>query len=314
MIAAYVGVDATTPVDVAAGQGNTTSASIVAPSLTTSVDNALLVMVAGTATTASVAPATGLREQLEVAGTGKAKVVAELADALLGNAGSTGSRTAVATRAGANVGHLIAIRPSGSPPPPDPTSAPSAPQTLAASASSGKVTLTWAAPTNDGGATITGYRVYRATTSGNETLLATIGTALTYQDLAVTNGTRYFYTVAAVNSVGTGALSNEASATPSGTAATVPGAPTSLTAAPLKPRGVLLSWTAPSSNGGSAITGYQIFRSTTAGGEVFLVSVGNVGRYKDTTATSGVTYFYWVEAVNAVGASAHSNEASAIAR
>ncbi|HEX3265104.1 MAG TPA: hypothetical protein VHR16_05495, partial [Candidatus Limnocylindrales bacterium] len=37
---------------------------------------------------------------------------------------------------------------------------------------------------------------------------------LTYTDNAVTNGTTYYYKVAAINSAGTGALSNERSATP----------------------------------------------------------------------------------------------------
>ena len=95
---------------------------------------------------------------------------------------------------------------------------------------------------------------------------------MTFADTAVTNGTRYFYKVAAVNSVGEGGLSGEASATPSAT--TPPGAPTNLTATQAKPHGVTLKWTAPTTTGGSAITGYQILRSTTAGQETFLVAVG----------------------------------------
>ena len=47
-------------------------------------------------------------------------------------------------------------------------SAPTAPQSLAATAGSGSVALTWAAPASNGGATITGYNVYRGTTPGGE--------------------------------------------------------------------------------------------------------------------------------------------------
>jgi fibronectin type 3 domain-containing protein len=131
-------------------------------------------------------------------------------------------------------------------------------------------------------------------------------------DTGVANGTTYFYKVAAVNSVGTGPTSLEASATPA--AATVPSAPRNLTAVPAKPRGVALSWTAPAVTGGSAITGYQIYRGTSPGGEAFLVSVGTGTSYKDTSAVGGVTYYYTVVAVNALGAGPPSNEASAIAR
>ena len=42
----------------------------------------------------------------------------------------------------------------------------------------------------------------------------TTGGALTYTDTGLSNGTTYFYKVAAINSAGTGALSNEVSATP----------------------------------------------------------------------------------------------------
>ena len=54
-----------------------------------------------------------------------------------------------------------------------------------------------------------------------------------------------------------------------------------------------LAWT-PGSNGGSAITGYRIYRGTSAGGETFLANVGNVTSYTDTSAFNGTTYFYKV--------------------
>jgi predicted phage tail protein len=254
-----------------------------------------------------------MTERAEVTSSGKSKLDSEFADQLIGPAGPTGARTATAAKSAANVGQLVALRPSGSPPPPppDPT-APGAPQNLVASASSGKLTLTWSSPASDGGAAVTNYKLYRGTTSGGETLLTTIGNVLTYQDADVVNGQRYFYRVSAVNSVNEGPQSGEVSGTPA--SVSVPGTPTNLTAAPAKPRGVSLKWTPPTSNGGSPITGYEIWRSTASGQEVFLVAVGNVTTYKDTSATSGITYFYWVEAVNGAGAGAHSNEASATAR
>jgi hypothetical protein len=92
---------------------------------------------------------------------------------------------------------------------------PGAPSLNAPTAGNGSVSLSWSAPSSNGGATITDYAVYRATTSGAEALLApTTGGKLTYTDAGLTNGTTYYYKVAAINSAGTGALSNEVSAKP----------------------------------------------------------------------------------------------------
>ena len=73
----------------------------------------------------------------------------------------------------------------------------------------------WTRPSSNGGSAITGYKVYRGTSSGGETLL---GERRQRHDAAPTRpspaGTTYYYKVTAVNAVGEGALSNERSATP----------------------------------------------------------------------------------------------------
>ena len=62
---------------------------------------------------------------------------------------------------------------------------------------------------------VTGYTIKRGTTPGGEsgTPIAT-NTSLPYSDTGLTTGTTYYYVIAAVNSVGTGAYSSEVSATP----------------------------------------------------------------------------------------------------
>jgi fibronectin type 3 domain-containing protein len=77
---------------------------------------------------------------------------------------------------------------------------------------------------------------------------------------------------------------------------------------------VTITWQAPTSNGGSPITGYQISRSTSSGTETFLIAVGSITSYTDTGATSGTRYWYQVAAVNGVGIGAPSSEANARAR
>mgnify|MGYP000850401278 FL=1 len=89
---------------------------------------------------------------------------------------------------------------------------PTTPGSLTATASPGQVVLTWTAATTNPSAPVTAYKVYRGTTSGGETLLATLGAVLTYTDTAVVGGNAYYYKVSAVNLIGEGSLSSEVSA------------------------------------------------------------------------------------------------------
>src|SRR5260370_14090768 len=73
-----------------------------------------------------------------------------------------------------------------------------------------------------------------------------------------------------------------------------------------------LSWSAPKSSGTAAITNYQIYRGTASGAESLLATIGNTTIYNDDSAVAGVKYFYYVRAVNSVGAGAASNEDSAL--
>ena len=91
---------------------------------------------------------------------------------------------------------------------------------------------------------------------------------------------------------------------------TAPGAP-SLTSASGADGSVSLQWSAPSSNGGAAITNYNVYRATASGAETLLTQVGNVTSYTDSPVTNGTTYYYEVSAVNSVGEGAVSNERSA---
>src|SRR2546421_9103195 len=88
------------------------------------------------------------------------------------------------------------------------SSPPYAPTNLVATAGNAQVGLTWQAPGSNGGSAITNYKIYRGTTSGGKTLIATIGNQLSYSDGGLTNGVTYYYQVSAVNNVGEGPRSN----------------------------------------------------------------------------------------------------------
>jgi parallel beta-helix repeat protein len=95
-----------------------------------------------------------------------------------------------------------------------PCTVPSAPQNLTAVAGNGNVTLTWQPPADNGGMPITGYRIYYGTSSGNYTVNITVGNITSYTITGLTNGQKYYFSVSAINAVGEGPKSNEASATP----------------------------------------------------------------------------------------------------
>ena len=91
------------------------------------------------------------------------------------------------------------------------TAPPNTPASLSAIPGNAQITLNWPAVAN-----AAGYFLFRGTSSGNETTLV-VGnyTGTSYTNSGLANGTTYYYVVAATNSVGLGANSPEANATPS---------------------------------------------------------------------------------------------------
>jgi fibronectin type 3 domain-containing protein len=187
---------------------------------------------------------------------------------------------------------------SATPEPPVPA-APAGPTATAGNAS---VALAWTAPNG-----ATSYNVYRGTTAGGEgtTAIASGITTVYYADNGVSNGTKYYYKVAAVNIGGIGAPSSEVFATPE---PGPPAAPTGLTATAGN-ASVALSWTAP-----AGATSYNVYRGTSASGEsaTALVSGITATSYADNAAANGTRYYYKIAAVDSGGNSAQSTEASAM--
>ncbi|MEE9532895.1 MAG: LamG-like jellyroll fold domain-containing protein, partial [Acidimicrobiia bacterium] len=113
---------------------------------------------------------------------------------------------------------------------------------LSATAVSTRIDLAWTAP-SDGGDPITGYKIERRIGAGTwAPLVADTGTtATTHSDTTVFPGTQYGYRVSAINGVGAGPVSLEATAT----ANDVPAQVTGLSATAVGSQ-IDLAWTAPS--------------------------------------------------------------------
>ena len=181
-----------------------------------------------------------------------------------------------------------------------PATVPGAPTGLSATAGNQQVALSWTAPASNGGATITDYEYSQ---NGSATWTSTGGTATSYTVQSLTNGQSYSFRVRAVNRVGE---STASAASSSVTPATVPGAPTGLSAT-VGDQQVELSWTAPASNGGATILRYEYEQGlsgtwTSTGGTATSFTVRNL--------TNGQSYTFRVRAVNRVGAGAASSAQS----
>jgi hypothetical protein len=131
----------------------------------------------------------------------------------------------------------------------------------------------------------------------------------------LTNGTPYTFTVTAANVIGTGPASSPSNAvTPS--APTVPGAPTAVSATAGN-ASATVSWTAPSSNGGSAITSYTV-TPVTGGVSQTSLAVTVTGPPPLATSamvpnlTNGTPYTFTVTAANVVGAGPASAASNAV--
>ncbi|MCY3705762.1 MAG: fibronectin type III domain-containing protein [Gammaproteobacteria bacterium] len=191
---------------------------------------------------------------------------------------------------------------------------PGVPRRLSAEAAgTSQITLSWQAPSDDGGARVTGYRIEVSADGGGswEDLVGntrTTATVYTHSGLAPAS-TRH-YRVSAVNRVGVGNASRVAGST---TDATVPDAPIGLVANDVTPTQIDLFWLAPAYNGGARITGYRIEVSEDAATWADLVTntESTVTTFSHTGLQPGSTRHYRVSAINRAGTGAASASASA---
>jgi len=180
--------------------------------------------------------------------------------------------------------------------PPD-TTAPTAPTYLTAvAASDTKVSLRWSASTDNVG--VTGYKIYRGSTQIGTT------TETLYSNTGCTASSAYTYTVAAYDAAGnTSTPSSSASTTtlapgtsdysPTSTSAT-PSAPANLTATASSSSKISLSWSPSNDNIG--VSGYNIYRATSASNTPTIIGTSTTTSYTDTGLTGATTYYYVVRA------------------
>jgi fibronectin type 3 domain-containing protein len=174
---------------------------------------------------------------------------------------------------------------------------PATPTGLTATAGNTQVALSWTATSG-----ATAYDVKRSTVSGSGYAVINSPTTNSYTNTGLTNGTTYYYVVAAKNASGSSANSAQVSATPN---LSIPSVPTGLAATAGNAQ-VALAW-----NASSGATAYDVKRSTVSGSGYAVVSSPATTSYTNTGLTNGTTYYFVVSAKNAAGSSANSAQVSA---
>jgi hypothetical protein len=182
------------------------------------------------------------------------------------------------------------------------STAPGAPTGVTGTAGNASSSVSWTAPASNGGSAITGYTVTPYIGATAQTPQVFNSTATTQNVTGLTNGTAYTFKVKATNAIGTGVDSAASGAV---TPRTVPGAPTDLTVLS-KNGGATVGWTAPASNGGSAITGYTVTPYIGATAQTAQVFNSTATTQNLTGLTNGTAYTFKVAATNAAGTGTQS--------
>ena len=162
------------------------------------------------------------------------------------------------------------------------------------------INLNWDLPSSiPSGKTISGYQVDVSVNGGVNFAHLTTTTATEHQHTGLTAGAIRHYQVRALYSDGT--LGHPAYANATTVATGIPGVPRNLTAAAAGPSVINLDWDAPASDGGNAITHYEVSVSADAGVSWGSPLTAAQTSYRHAGLPAGATRHYRVRARNASG-------------
>ena len=177
-------------------------------------------------------------------------------------------------------------------------SIPTPPTEVTAKAGFSQAQVSWSYPVSSGGLSITGYKAVEVK---DATKYCATDYEMTCVITGLKNGTAYSFTVTATNSLGTSEPSEPT--TPVTPGKVVPDAPTNVIGTATVGK-IVVSWTAPASDGGSAITKYKATALEDA--SINCVSTSNT-TCEIMGLANGSVYSFTVTATNSTGTSEPSS-------
>ena len=141
-----------------------------------------------------------------------------------------------------------------------------------------------------------GYKIYRSASA--DITFTEVGTSetITYTDTGLTEGTRYFYRVAAAYNDEASPQSNAINTT------TVPGIPTGVSAITTSFSSITISWSSV-----TGATGYRIYSNTSSTGTFTEVGTSTTTSFTNSGLTASTTYYYKVAAYSSGGTGEQSS-------
>ncbi|MBN9391529.1 MAG: fibronectin type III domain-containing protein [Chloroflexi bacterium] len=182
----------------------------------------------------------------------------------------------------------------------------------------GQVTLNWEPPVNTRGRPVIGYIVYQLDAAYNKTRLTPtmLGPDVrTYVIKDLANDKPYMFAVSAVNIVGEGVTTYVLPVTPR-TSLPIPEAPT-ITQVFWRDKELRIFWVGHNSEGKPEITGFKLYRqlyslqhpldNPASPWQLIATLPATQDSYFDADVTAGVTYSYYITAINSAGEGYPSN-------
>ena len=152
--------------------------------------------------------------------------------------------------------------------------------------------IQYSSPTYVGSGTLTGFEIVR-----DGSVVATVGLVTSYTDTVPSAGT-YTYLVRAISTHGTSSDSNTSNIT-TPTTADPPALSLAINNPNPNPFDITVSITPPANNGGSAVTGYNIYSSPDD--NTYTLESSNVTTAQTITVSGQGTWYFKAESINPVG-------------